>query len=57
MPTAVSFYRDVLGFTVVMQSAPGDDFDREKGVAVKPPVVTSYGMRFGISRPGAGTRR
>ena len=27
MPTAVAFYRDVLGFTVVNQSEPGDDFD------------------------------
>jgi glyoxylase I family protein len=27
MPTAVAFYRDVLGFTVVQQSSPGDDFD------------------------------
>src|SRR4249920_911039 len=27
MPTAVAFYRDVLGFSVVSQSEPGDDFD------------------------------
>jgi glyoxylase I family protein len=27
MPTSVAFYRDVLGFTVVQQSGPGDDFD------------------------------
>ena len=27
MPTSVAFYRDVLGFEVVSQSAPGDDFD------------------------------
>lgn len=27
MPISVAFYRDVLGFTVVDQSAPGDDFD------------------------------
>jgi catechol 2,3-dioxygenase-like lactoylglutathione lyase family enzyme len=27
MPTSVAFYRDVLGFTVVRQSGPGDDFD------------------------------
>lgn len=27
MPTSVAFYRDVLGFTVVMQSRPGDEFD------------------------------
>ena len=27
MPTSVAFYRDVLGFTVVRQSSPGDDFD------------------------------
>jgi catechol 2,3-dioxygenase-like lactoylglutathione lyase family enzyme len=27
MPTSVRFYRDVLGFEVVMQSEPGDDFD------------------------------
>jgi len=27
MPTSVAFYRDVLGFTVVSQSSPGDDFD------------------------------
>ena len=26
MPAAVAFYRDVLGFTVVNQSGPGDDF-------------------------------
>ena len=27
MRTSVSFYRDVLGFEVVAQSEPGDDFD------------------------------
>jgi glyoxylase I family protein len=27
MPTSVSFYRDILGFEVVNQSSPGDDFD------------------------------
>jgi glyoxylase I family protein len=27
MPTSVAFYRDVIGFEVVMQSCPGDDFD------------------------------
>ncbi|MES2307011.1 MAG: VOC family protein [Gemmatimonadota bacterium] len=27
MPISVAFYRDVLGFTIVGQSAPGDDFD------------------------------
>lgn len=27
MPTSVAFYRDVLGFTVVSQSEPGDNFD------------------------------
>ena len=27
MPTSVAFYRDVLGFEVVMQSQPGDAFD------------------------------
>jgi glyoxylase I family protein len=27
MPRSVSFYRDVLGFEVVHQSQPGDDFD------------------------------
>jgi catechol 2,3-dioxygenase-like lactoylglutathione lyase family enzyme len=27
MPTSLAFYRDVLGFQVVMQSAPGEDFD------------------------------
>ena len=27
MPTSVRFYRDVLGFTVVGQSGPGDNFD------------------------------
>jgi glyoxylase I family protein len=27
MPTSVRFYRDVLGFTVVHQSLPGDEFD------------------------------
>jgi glyoxylase I family protein len=27
MPTSVAFYRDVLGFTLVDQSSPGDDFD------------------------------
>lgn len=27
MPTSVSFYRDVLGFEIVMRSSPGDDFD------------------------------
>ena len=27
MPRSVAFYRDVLGFTVVNQSSPGDDFD------------------------------
>jgi glyoxylase I family protein len=26
MPTSVAFYRDVIGFEVVMQSNPGDDF-------------------------------
>ena len=26
MPTSVAFYRDLLGFTVVAQSQPGDDF-------------------------------
>jgi catechol 2,3-dioxygenase-like lactoylglutathione lyase family enzyme len=98
MPTSVAFYRDVLGFTVVSQSGPGDNFDwgllrldetelmlntayerqdrppapdpariaahkdaalffrcrdvdaaytylSVKGVAGKPPVVTSYGMK------------
>ena len=27
MPTSVAFYRDVLGFQVVAQSEPGDNFD------------------------------
>jgi glyoxylase I family protein len=98
MPTSVAFYRDVLGFSVVKQSQPGDEFDwgllsldgaelmlntayekqhrppapdrarvaahddtalyfgcrdvdgayehlRTKGVDVKPPTVTSYGMK------------
>ena len=27
MPTSVRFYRDVLGFTVIGQSEPGDNFD------------------------------
>jgi catechol 2,3-dioxygenase-like lactoylglutathione lyase family enzyme len=27
MPTSVAFYRDLLGFTIVSQSSPGDDFD------------------------------
>lgn len=27
MPTSVAFYRDVIGFEVVMQSRPGDSFD------------------------------
>ena len=27
MPRSLAFYRDVLGFEVVMQSEPGDDFD------------------------------
>ncbi len=27
MPTSVRFYRDVLGFTVVHQSQPGEEFD------------------------------
>jgi glyoxylase I family protein len=27
MPTAVRFYRDVLGFELVNQSRDGDDFD------------------------------
>jgi glyoxylase I family protein len=27
MPTSVAFYRDILGFTIVQQSHPGDDFD------------------------------
>jgi glyoxylase I family protein len=27
MPTSVAFYRDLLGFTLVSQSSPGDDFD------------------------------
>lgn len=27
MPRSVAFYRDVLGFEVVAQSEPGDDFD------------------------------
>src|SRR5262245_36901607 len=27
MPTSVKFYRDVLGFEIIMQSASGDDFD------------------------------
>jgi glyoxylase I family protein len=27
MPTSLAFYRGVLGFQVVMQSAPGEDFD------------------------------
>jgi catechol 2,3-dioxygenase-like lactoylglutathione lyase family enzyme len=27
MPTSVKFYRDVIGFEVVMQSSAGDDFD------------------------------
>ena len=27
MPTSLAFYRDILGFEVVAQSAPGDDFD------------------------------
>ena len=27
MPRSVAFYRDVLGFVVVKQSQPGDDFD------------------------------
>lgn len=27
MPTSLRFYRDVLGFEIVAQSSPGDDFD------------------------------
>src|SRR5215204_6690486 len=27
MPTSVAFYRDVLGFAVMNQSEPGDNFD------------------------------
>ena len=27
MRTSVAFYRDVIGFEVVMQSSPGDNFD------------------------------
>ena len=27
MPTSVAFYRDALGFTLVSQSEPGDNFD------------------------------
>ena len=27
MPTSVAFYRDVIGFEVVMQSSPGDNFN------------------------------
>lgn len=27
MPRSVAFYRDVLGFEIVRQSSPGDDFD------------------------------
>jgi catechol 2,3-dioxygenase-like lactoylglutathione lyase family enzyme len=27
MPTSVAFYRDVIGFEIVMQSQPGDHFD------------------------------
>jgi catechol 2,3-dioxygenase-like lactoylglutathione lyase family enzyme len=27
MPTAVAFYRDVIGFEIVMQSEPGEHFD------------------------------
>lgn len=27
MPTAIRFYRDVLGFEVISQSTPGDHFD------------------------------
>jgi glyoxylase I family protein len=27
MPTSVAFYRDVLGFEMIMQSSPGDDCD------------------------------
>lgn len=27
MPTSVAFYRDILGFEIVMQSRPGDQFD------------------------------
>ena len=27
MPTSVAFYRDLLGFRLVNQSSPGDDFD------------------------------
>ena len=27
MPKSLSFYRDILGFAVVAQSEPGDDFD------------------------------
>ena len=27
MPTSLRFYRDVLGFELVAQSSPGDDFD------------------------------
>ena len=27
MPTSVAFYRDILGFEVIAQSEPGDNFD------------------------------
>jgi len=27
MPTSLRFYRDLLGFEIVAQSSPGDDFD------------------------------
>src|SRR6188508_2014217 len=27
MPASLAFYRDLLGFSVVEQSSPGDDFD------------------------------
>lgn len=27
MPTSIAFYRDIIGFEVIMQSRPGDHFD------------------------------
>jgi catechol 2,3-dioxygenase-like lactoylglutathione lyase family enzyme len=27
MPASVAFYRDILGFEIIMQSRPGDHFD------------------------------
>ena len=57
MPTSLAFYRDVLGFEIVMRSGPGDDFDwgflRLDGAALM--LNTAYEKETRPAKPDPST--